>query len=96
MKILVSDDRGNLIVEWNSLGPMLELLGGKKIKVVNYFLKCAEENDGYIFGSLRKISEETGVANATVVETVKILQESGLVQRIQSGTYVLNGMKDSS
>ncbi|WP_397335362.1 replication/maintenance protein RepL [Paenibacillus thiaminolyticus] len=50
---------------------MLELLGGKKIKVVNYFLKCAEENDGYIFGSLRKISEDTGVAYSTVVETVK-------------------------
>ncbi|RJG23762.1 hypothetical protein DQX05_12095 [Paenibacillus thiaminolyticus] len=71
LKIFVSDERGNVIAEWGSLGPMLELLGGKKIKVVNYFLKCAEENDGYIFGSLRKISEDTGVAYSTVVETVK-------------------------
>lgn len=96
MKIFVSDERGNVIAEWNSLGPLLELLGGKKIKVVNYFIKSAEENDGYIFGALRKISQDTDVAYSTVVETVKILQKSGLVQRIQSGTYVLKGMKDSN
>ncbi|TDL52693.1 hypothetical protein E2R60_15820 [Paenibacillus dendritiformis] len=73
---------------------MHELLGGKKIKAENYFLKCAEENDSYIFEALRKIYEDTGVAYSTVGETVKILQDSGLIQRIQSCTYVLCGAKE--
>lgn len=65
---------------------LLEKLGNKKIKVFSYLLDHKDGNNS-INTSVRKLSNEIGVSNETVAQTLRMLKASGLL--VQNGSIYM-------
>lgn len=67
----------------------LDLIGNKKIKVLNWLLKNKDANN-QIVGTQRFISEEAGVSLPIVNQTLKTLISVNALKLKQTGVYILN------
>ena len=74
----------------NDLMSILDLIGGKKLTILNYLLKNINNNNNMIITTYRKISKELNISLQTVTDTMKILQESNFIKRVQNGVYMIN------
>jgi predicted transcriptional regulator len=68
---------------------MLNLVGGKKIKVVNYILDNIHWSNNTLIATNREIAKKTGISYKTVADTLRILEESQIIKR-KTGAIMLN------
>jgi len=69
---------------------ILELVGTKKMKVVNYIFDNLNTQENIFIGTHQEISEKLGVSRVVVSQTFKILIESGLLIKRNNGIYMIN------
>jgi len=67
----------------------LDIIGNKKIKVVNHILSKTDSQNLFI-GTQREIAKDLDVSITTVNETLKALQESDFLIQVQQGVYRVN------
>ena len=69
---------------------IMELIGTKKMKVINYLFKIMNKYDNTISITYKEIMEELKVSKPVVVETFKILLESNFLVKIRPSFYRIN------
>lgn len=67
----------------------LDMIGNKKIHVLNYLLKNRDTKN-QVIATQRKIAKDLGIALKTVQSTMKTLQSSNAIKQVQQGVYMLN------
>lgn len=67
----------------------LDLIGNKKVKVINFVLENLNYENKLCMSS-SKISKETEICLKTVKTTMKILTDNQIIHRIQNGVYRVN------
>lgn len=67
----------------------LDIIGNKKIKVLNWLL-ANKDNNNQVIGTQRVIAKKANVSLQLVNETLKMLQLSNLLKKKQQGVYILN------
>ena len=67
----------------------LDIIGNKKIKVLNYLLKT-KNNENIVIGTQRAIAEKSGVSLPVVNETIKALKAINAIRSVSSGVLMLN------
>ena len=69
---------------------ILELIGTKKMKVINYLFKIMDTKNNTISITYKEIQEKLGVSKPVIVETFKILLESNFLVKVRPSFYMLN------
>ena len=69
---------------------ILEVVGTKKMKVVNYILDNLNTQENLFIGTHAEISKELKVSRVVVSQTFKLLIESGLLKKRSNGVYMIN------
>lgn len=67
----------------------LDIVGNKKVKVLNWMFKNRNA-DNHIIGTQRSIAESASVSVPIVNETIKLLTNIKAIKKINSGVYQLN------
>lgn len=62
---------------------ILQKLGNKKIEVFSYIL-AKKDGNNCVNATNTQLAEQTGISRKTVIETMKILSDSGLIERNNS------------
>ncbi|WP_241958461.1 replication/maintenance protein RepL, partial [Mammaliicoccus sciuri] len=89
-KIYRRQTQGNFVKAYiKGLVMMLDVVGGSKLKVVNYLLENLRLSDNKLIATQREIAEETNVSVKTVTNTLKILEEGNIIKR-RTGVTMLN------
>lgn len=60
---------------------LMETLGNKKMQVVKYILANMSKYDNTLIITTRELAEKSGVSHNTVLETLKQLNDAGIIQR---------------
>ena len=60
---------------------LIDSLGNQKMKVVKYILQEMSKSDNTLIITTRELAKKSGVGLNTVVETLRILDEAGIIQR---------------
>ncbi|CRD12774.1 replication and maintenance protein [Staphylococcus aureus] len=68
---------------------MLDMIGGKKLKIVNYILDNVHLSNNTMIATVREIAEGTNTSTKTVNTTLKILEEGNIIKR-RTGALMLN------
>ena len=69
---------------------ILDIVGNKKIKVINYLLEIMNPRDNSISITYKEVEKHTGVSYPIVVETFKILLESNFLVKVRQSFYMIN------
>ena len=69
---------------------VLDSFGSKKIKVMTYLLGKMRNEDNSVSVTYRSVADETGISYATVAATMKEMNDSNVLKKINSGTYQFN------
>lgn len=89
-KIYRKQVEGNFVKAYiKGLVMMLDVVGGSKLKVVNYLLDNLRLSDNKLVATTREIAETTGVSTKTVTETLKTLRKGNIIKR-RTGVLMLN------
>lgn len=67
----------------------LEVVGGSKMKVVNYILDKMNYTDNTLISTYEEISSKTGISERTVGETIRILRDTNFLTT-RPGVIMLN------
>ena len=67
----------------------LELIGNKKIKVLNYLLEN-KNSKNIVIATQRAMADELKISKTTVSQTIIALQESDFITQTQRGVYRIN------
>jgi len=68
---------------------MLDMIGGKKLKIVNYILDNVHLSNNTMIATVREIAGGTNTSTKTVNTTLKILEEGNIIKR-RTGALMLN------
>lgn len=68
---------------------MLDMIGGKKLKIVNYILDNVHLSNNMLIATTREIAKVTGTSTQTVSRTLQILEEGNIIKR-RTGALMLN------
>ena len=69
---------------------ILELVGTKKMKVVNYIFENLNAQENLFIGTHEKVAKKLNISRPVVSQTFKILQDANLLIKINNGAYMLN------
>jgi len=69
---------------------ILELVGTKKMKVINYLFKIMDTKNNTISITYKEIQEKLGISKPVIVETFKILLESNFLIKVRPSFYMIN------
>lgn len=67
----------------------LDLIGNKKIKVLEYLLN-KKNSENIVIETHRSLSKNSGVGLQTVTNTLKTLIKADVIKKIHSGAYQIN------
>src|SRR5699024_12845206 len=67
---------------------MLDMIGGKKLKIVNYILDNVHLSNKTMIATTREIAKATGTSLQTVITTRKIEEEENIIKR-KTGALML-------
>ena len=67
---------------------LIDNLGNKQMQVVKYILEHMQKADNTLIITTRELAEKSGVGHNTVLETLKTLENSGLIER-RTGALML-------
>ena len=68
---------------------LMDVLGNKKMEVVNFILKNMKKADNTLIITTSELAHKVGVSRQTVSDTLKILTESGIIKR-KVGAIMIN------
>jgi len=68
---------------------VLDLLGNKKILVLEYLL-AKMDHENKVIATHRRIAGDLGISTKTVSDTISVLQRENVLRKIQNGVYQLN------
>ena len=60
---------------------LIDSLGNQKMKVVKYILQEMSKSDNTLIITARELAKNSGVGYNTVIDTPRILDEAGIIQR---------------
>nr|WP_260846107.1 replication/maintenance protein RepL [Staphylococcus epidermidis] len=69
---------------------MLDMIGGKKVKMVKYMVDNVELSKNRMIGRRREIGKGRGRSVERVIRRVKMLEEGNIIKR-KSGVLMLKG-----
>lgn len=69
---------------------VMDKIGNKKLKVLNYILENINPSTNEFGGTIREIAEKINVSTPVVNATIKMLMEVDFFRRVRSGTYQVN------
>lgn len=67
----------------------LDIIGNKKIKVLNWLLANKDQKN-QVIGTQQHIADKIKVSRVVVNQTIKMLETSNLIKKVQDGVYLLN------
>ena len=89
-KLYRKQSSGNFVKAYIvQLVSMLDMIGGKKLKIVNYILDNVHLSNNLIVATTREIAKSTNTSTQTVTRTLKILEEGNIIKR-RTGAIMLN------
>ncbi|CYE89772.1 MULTISPECIES: replication/maintenance protein RepL [Staphylococcus] len=89
-KLYRKQSSGNFVKAYIvQLVSMLDMIGGKKLKIVNYILDNVHLSNNLIVATTREIAKATNTSTQTVTRTLKILEEGNIIKR-RTGAIMLN------
>lgn len=80
-KDIDSRDGGFMVTYLAEIINMIDTLGNKKMQVVKYILQNMDKNTNLLLSSNRAIAKNSGVSYRIVFETLKLLDEAGIIER---------------
>ena len=86
----VEQDFGWFKVWLLDLMNVLELVGTKKMKVVNYIFENLNTQENLFIATHEEIAKKLNVSRPVVSQTFKILIETNLLVKKMNGVYMLN------
>jgi len=69
---------------------ILEVVGTKKMKVVNYIFENINTQENLFIGTHAEISKKLNISRPVVSKTFKLLVDSGLLIKRNNGIYMIN------
>lgn len=72
---------GFMITYLSAIINLIDSLGNKKMQIVKYILKHMEKSNNTLIITTKELSEKIGVSTKTVVDTLKILENAGIIKR---------------
>lgn len=72
-----------------TLVDMLDIAGEVQTKIIAYMIKHKDYRN-VVYGTIRKIAEETGSSTKTVQRTIKILLANNFIKKLQNGVYLFS------
>jgi len=69
---------------------ILEVVGTKKMKVVNYIFENFNTQENLFIGTHDEISKKLNISRPVVSQTFKLLIDSGLLIKRNNGVYMIN------
>ena len=60
---------------------MIDSLGNQKMKVVKYILQHMSKSENLLLVTTKELAKKSEVSEKTVIETLKILDNAGIIQR---------------
>lgn len=72
---------GFMITYLSAIINLIDSLGNKKMQVVKYILNHMEKSNNTLIITSRELSEKTKVSLQTVTDTLKILEDAGIIKR---------------
>ncbi|HDJ5793193.1 TPA: replication/maintenance protein RepL [Staphylococcus aureus] len=89
-KIYRQQVQGNFVKAYiKGLVMMLDVVGGSKLKVVNYLLDNLRLSDNKLIATTREIADNTKTSPTTVTDTLKTLEKGNVIKR-RTGVIMLN------
>lgn len=70
-----------------------QILGEKKMEIILFLAKNADEN-GFITVKISDICERTDASKPTVTQTIKLLENRKIFERVKNGIYRFKNLKE--
>ena len=70
-----------------------QILGEKKIEIILFLAQNADEN-GFITVKISDICERTDASKPTVTQTIKLLENRKIFERVKNGIYRFKNLKE--
>lgn len=70
-----------------------QILGEKKMEIILFLAQNADEN-GFITVKISDICERTDASKPTVTQTIKLLENRKIFERIKNGIYRFKNLKE--
>ena len=70
-----------------------QILGEKKMEIILFLAKNADEN-GFITVKILDICERTDASKPTVTQTIRLLENRKIIERVKNGIYRFKNLKE--
>ncbi|WP_034956765.1 MarR family transcriptional regulator [Campylobacter showae] len=70
-----------------------QILGEKKMEIILFLAQNADEN-GFITVKISDICERTDASKPTVTQTIKLLENRKIFERVKNGIYRFKNLKE--
>ncbi|WP_297940911.1 helix-turn-helix domain-containing protein [uncultured Campylobacter sp.] len=70
-----------------------QILGEKKMEIILFLAQNADEN-GFITVKILDICERTDASKPTVTQTIKLLENRKIFERVKNGIYRFKNLKE--
>ncbi|MGP1534149.1 MAG: MarR family transcriptional regulator [Campylobacter sp.] len=70
-----------------------QILGEKKMEIILFLSRNADEN-GFITVKISDICEQTDASKPTVTQTIKLLENHKIFERVKNGIYRFKNLKE--
>ena len=70
-----------------------QILGEKKMEIILFLAQNADEN-GFITVKISEICERTDASKPTVTQTIKLLENRKIFERVKNGIYRFKNLKE--
>ena len=70
-----------------------QILGEKKIEIILFLAQNTDEN-GFITVKISDICEQTDASKPTVTQTIKLLENRKIFERVKNGIYRFKNLKE--
>lgn len=70
-----------------------QILGEKKMEIILFLAQNADEN-GFICIKISEICEWTSVSKPTVTQTIRLLENRKIFERVKNGIYRFKNLKE--
>lgn len=77
----VGRDNGFMITYMAEIINLIETLGNKKMLVVKYILANMSKSENTLIITTRELAEKCGVSHTVVLRTLKLLEETKIIER---------------
>ena len=70
-----------------------QILGEKKMEIILFLAQNADEN-GFITVKISEICEQTSASKPTVTQTIRLLENRKIFERVKNGIYRFKNLKE--